>query len=143
MRATFDRTKRNLEAFCAFAEAFAEGSEGGGADGDRCARHLGRNLGAWNRPLELPAPVVADTDADADFQRMSSGLDSSLHQLIPICAVKCSDDTYDALHRLSAAGFMCLTGADDPPYEAALRRLACHFDAVHKDKRKDKIKKKR
>ena len=83
------------------------------------------NLGAWSPPLVIPEPGLAD----ADFLRLASGLGSSQRQLIPICAVECADDAYEALSRLCEAGLAnYVRGENDPPYEAELRRLAGHFD---------------
>ena len=90
------------------------------------------NLGAWSRPLVIPESGLAD----ADFLRLASGLGSSQRQLIPISAVECADDAYEALSRLCEAGLAnYVRGEKDPPYEAELRRLAGHFDDGGKKRR--------
>ena len=82
-------------------------------------------LQRFERQACLVGKVVdgaTDSAVEADFQRLSMG---TCCQLIPVGEVVYEDDAYEALSRLGAAGLMNLVKEEaDPPYEAALRRLA-------------------
>ena len=60
---------------------------------------------------------------------------SSLPLLIPLRAIASVDDAYEALDKLSTAGFMHHGGGNDPAYEATLRQMAVHFDIVGRSSR--------
>jgi hypothetical protein len=50
--------------------------------------------------LRLAVTFNGCDDAEAAFQLLSNGLDGS--ELIPLCAIHCADDAFEALSMLSA-----------------------------------------